>query len=113
MKHAILIALLAVAWAWASQASAQIPLRYRPVHHGDPVAAVSKSLPWHDNWYYSAEWGIPAALVVPPTAEAQTHYGWGVGNTRVNLIWPRFIAQLFGHEHLRAWAVPAHAALAQ
>jgi len=37
---------------------------------------------WHGG-YYNAAWGMPVALVVPPTAEFQTHWGWGVGNTRI------------------------------
>jgi hypothetical protein len=41
--------------------------------------------PWNGS-YYSVEWGMPVALVVPPTAEVQTHWGWGVGNTRVTPI---------------------------
>ena len=41
--------------------------------------------PWNGQ-FYSAEWGMPVAVVVPPTAEVQTHWGWGVGNTRVTPI---------------------------
>ena len=37
---------------------------------------------WHGN-YYTPAWGMPVALVVPPTVQAQTNWGWGVGNTRV------------------------------
>jgi hypothetical protein len=33
--------------------------------------------------YNETSYGMPLALVVPPTAEYQTHWGWGVGNTRV------------------------------
>ena len=40
--------------------------------------------------YYKVEWGIPLALVVPPTAESQTNWGWGVGNTRNTAICPRY-----------------------
>ncbi len=40
--------------------------------------------------YYHVAWGWPVALVVPPTAEYQTHWGWGVGNTRVTPIWAQF-----------------------
>ena len=36
--------------------------------------------------YYEAGWGMPLALVVPPKAEMQTHYGWGVGATRTTPI---------------------------
>ena len=42
----------------------------------------SQMYPWHGG-YYDAAWGMPVALVVPPTAENQTKWGWGVGNTRV------------------------------
>ena len=41
--------------------------------------------PWHDNYYNNAV-GRPVALIVPPTAELQTDYGWGVGGTRVTRI---------------------------
>jgi len=44
---------------------------------------------WHGAYYHVA-WGSPVALVVPPKAEYQTHWGWGVGNTRVTPIWPQF-----------------------
>jgi hypothetical protein len=45
--------------------------------------------PWHAN-YYNPAWATPVALVVPPTAEAQIGWGWGVGNTRVSPICPQF-----------------------
>jgi len=45
--------------------------------------------PWHGAYYHTA-WGMPVAVVVPPTAELQTHWGWGVGNTRVTPICPQF-----------------------
>ncbi len=41
--------------------------------------------PWHGG-FYSTKWGAPVAVVVPPTAEYQTNWGWGVGNTRVSRI---------------------------
>jgi hypothetical protein len=44
---------------------------------------------WH-GYYYHTGWGTPVALVVPPTAENQTHWGWGVGNTRITPIAPQF-----------------------
>ena len=47
------------------------------------------SHPWHAGYYHSA-WGMPVALVVPPNAEFQTNWGWGVANTRVTTIWPQF-----------------------
>ena len=45
--------------------------------------------PWHAG-YYNVSWGMPVALVVPPTAEVQTNWGWGVGNTRVTPICHQF-----------------------
>ena len=44
---------------------------------------------WHNGYYHTA-WGMPVALVVPPTADLQTHWGWGVGNTRITGICPQF-----------------------
>ena len=44
---------------------------------------------WHGN-YYSSAWGRPVALVVPPTADYATHWGWGVGNTRITPICAQF-----------------------
>jgi hypothetical protein len=45
--------------------------------------------PWHGDYYESA-WGAPVALVVPPTAEYQTNYHWGVGGYRVTPIYHQF-----------------------
>ncbi len=42
----------------------------------------AQATPWHAN-YYDPAWGMPVALVVPPTVQSQTNWGWGVGNTRV------------------------------
>jgi len=47
------------------------------------------STPWHGGYYHTC-YGMPVALVVPPTAELQTNWGWGVGNTRVTPIWHQF-----------------------
>ena len=45
--------------------------------------------PWHGAYYHTA-WGMPVALVVPPGARLQTHWGWGSGNTRVTRIRAKF-----------------------
>ncbi len=52
--------------------------------------------PWH-GYHYKPEWGMPLALVVPPTAGAQTHWGWGVANTRITPI---------GHQFSPYWPGP-------
>lgn len=45
--------------------------------------------PWHGN-YYDPAWGVPVAVVVPPNAERQIDYSWGVTNTEVSRIRPQF-----------------------
>lgn len=87
MKRAVLLVLAAAAIAAVvpSAASAHWPLRNREAW----AAWRGQSLPWH-NAYYHAAYGEPIALVVPPTAEYQTHYGWGVGGTRVEPIYHQF-----------------------
>jgi hypothetical protein len=49
----------------------------------------SQTYPWHGDYYDNA-WGRPVAVLVPPTAENQVHWGWGVGATRVNPIQHQF-----------------------
>jgi hypothetical protein len=67
-----------------------------PVEAGGHVArkecriiSNAQSASWHGSYYHVA-WGSPVALVVPPTAERQTHYGWGVGATYTTPIWHQF-----------------------
>jgi len=68
--------------------------------HGYPGAAAGKAHPygpkrmdriaynqasgysWHGNYKYT-QWGVPVALVVPPTAEWHAEWGWGVSENRV------------------------------
>jgi hypothetical protein len=38
---------------------------------------------WNRN-YAHVQYGQPVALVVPPTANLQTNWGWGVGSMRVS-----------------------------
>ena len=40
---------------------------------------------WHGR-YAHTEYGQPVAMVVPPTAQLQTHWGWGVSSSRVSRI---------------------------
>ena len=53
-------------------------------------------LPWH-NAFYDPYWGEPIALVVPPTAEFQCNYGWGVCGTRVSPIYHQFGRPFYGY----------------
>lgn len=77
---------------------------------------------WHDN-YAHVQYGTPVAMVVPPTAQLQTTYSWGVssfalhrldhqfgrnypgpgpfgGPFRPTPVWPQDTAQ-FGVYHVR------------
>jgi len=49
-----------------------------------------RPLPSWNSGYYNVGWGMPVAVVVPPTAEHETNWGWGVGNTRVTRIRHQF-----------------------
>jgi hypothetical protein len=57
-------------------------LCHHPPKHGNASAEYRAGLrPWHGGYYYT-QWGAPVALVVPPTAEFQTDYSWGVPASR-------------------------------
>ena len=45
--------------------------------------------PWH-GYYYDAAWGMPVALVMPPTVHQQTDYSWGVSSARRSYIYAQF-----------------------
>jgi hypothetical protein len=47
------------------------------------------SNPWHCNYSYW-RWGVPTALVVPPTAAFQSEYSWGVAQTKSLPIYHQF-----------------------
>jgi hypothetical protein len=49
----------------------------------------SQGKSWHSGWYDPSV-GRPLALVVPPTAEFTTEYGWGVPSSRVMPIYHQF-----------------------
>ena len=83
MKRFLILAAAAAllaAWGWTGEAMAGLgTLKSRVAYRQ------SQTYPWHGG-YYDVAWGVPVAVVVPPTAENQTHLGWGVGATRVNPI---------------------------
>jgi hypothetical protein len=51
---------------------------------------------WHGDYYHS-QWGRPVALVVPPTAGMQSHYAWGVAQTRRTPIYHQFQPEFPGY----------------
>ena len=81
MKRILLASCVVAAAASAELARAENPQTY--------AYRQAQRLPWH-NGFYDVAWGEPVALVVPPTAEFQSNYGWGVGGTRVSPIYHQF-----------------------
>jgi len=65
-------------------------------HVGRVHARQAQRRPWHAG-YYHQQYGAPVALVVPPTADSQLHYGWGVGSTRITPIYHQFTRPYPGH----------------
>ncbi|MGA2065513.1 MAG: hypothetical protein ABSG86_11115 [Thermoguttaceae bacterium] len=49
------------------------------------AARQARVLSWHD-CYYDPAWGMPTALVVPPTVCRQTNYSWGAAGTRISRV---------------------------
>jgi hypothetical protein len=104
MRHILILAAAAAllaSWGWTREAAAG---------HGTLKGRVSycqsQTYPWHGN-YYDTAWGMPVAVLVPPTAESQTHYGWGVGATRVTPIQHQFERAYPGPGgYNRAWFRP-------
>lgn len=47
------------------------------------------NMSWHGP-YANVQWGHPVALIVPPTAQFQTEYSWGVGRTTMTPIHHQF-----------------------
>jgi hypothetical protein len=56
----------------------------------DRIAARRASVTSWNAPYYDPAWGMPVALVVPPTARYQTHYDWGASGTRITPIYHQF-----------------------
>jgi hypothetical protein len=50
----------------------------------------SQDRSWHSAWYDPSV-GMPMALVVPPTAEFQSQYSWGVPSSRTLPIYHQFL----------------------
>lgn len=90
MSRMLFTALLAAGCLTAGSARA-----LDETHHGHNARWRAAAYPWHGN-YYRYEWNRPVALVVPPTAELQTDYVWGVGSTRVTRINHQFQRPYYG-----------------
>lgn len=58
-------------------------------------ARFAQTMPWHGD-YYHTNYGVPVALVVPPTANMQTHYSWGVSQNTMTPIYHQFARPYVG-----------------
>jgi hypothetical protein len=85
MKRRFSILLLAAATVLTGMAT-DVPnaSAVTPVGYMLPVRR-AKAYNWNGN-YYHTEYGAPVALVVPPTANLQTNWGWGVASSRISRI---------------------------
>ena len=71
--------LLAVATLFACGSQAEAANRYlRPQQR-------AQNYNWHANYAHTS-YGVPVSLVVPPTANMQTNWSWGVGSSRTSRI---------------------------
>lgn len=93
MLKNILLA-LAVVVAGAAMTNQAEAVEARQTLQGQRAQWISQFYPWHGSYAYPyfPGYGRPLALVVPPNAGLQTHYGWGVANSRVGLINHQFRA---------------------
>jgi hypothetical protein len=91
MKRIVTLCLTAVALAavlWAAPTSAA-DFGSDPSWSGRKAQWFAYQYPWHAQ-YAHTQYGQPVALVVPPTANAQSHWGWGVGSARMTPIYHQY-----------------------
>jgi hypothetical protein len=50
---------------------------------------------WNTN-YYDTAWGMPLAVVVPPTVRWKSNYAWGVGGSRLNRVGAQYQVEVPG-----------------
>jgi hypothetical protein len=83
MRHALMFGLVLAMLGSCGTAHALWP-------RGQAIANRQADQTTWNGSYANPAWGVPMALVTPPTAEKQTNWGWGVGNTRVSTITHQF-----------------------
>lgn len=92
MKNLLWLLVAALAVATWSAAEAEAGGKARADKHARYQAM---QRPWHGEYYHTAK-GYPVPLVVPPTARAQTDWGWGVAQSEVNPIYHQFRRPYYG-----------------
>ena len=73
----LLMVCTAAALLTASRACA-----FDETHHGHNARYRASLRPWHGRWY-NVQYGMPVAVVIPPTAELTTDYAWGSVSSRM------------------------------
>jgi len=91
-RSLLLVALAATALVSAGRASA-----FDETHHGHNARWRASLRPWHGR-YANVQYSEPVALVIPPTAELTTEYGWGSVASRMTRN---------DHQFQRPWPGPA------
>ncbi len=94
MRRCTLIALALVAFGMLFACSASEAVAGPPGYQGYSEADNwmyhhAQQRPWHGNYRHTA-YGKPVSLVVPPIANLQTHYRWGVPSATVTPIYHQF-----------------------
>jgi hypothetical protein len=77
LRKVLVVALALVALASATRAQA-----FDETHHGHNARYRASLRPWHGR-YYNVQYGQAVSVVVPPTAELTTDYGWGSVSSRM------------------------------
>jgi hypothetical protein len=99
LRTAAITAALMAATQLMTVAHAIGPARYlRPVQRAEWSN-------WHGNYAHTA-YGRQVALVVPPTAQLQTNWSWGVGSSSITRIDHQFTRNFQGSGGGGAWATP-------
>jgi len=84
--HSVLVLLFALTIAMATS---QADAGWGRDHASSVAAYHASQLPWHGGYTYQ-NYGVPMAMVVPPTASMQTNYRWGVPSSRMTPVYHQF-----------------------
>jgi len=76
----------------AASLAALIPARAGEfLHHGRRLGTE-----WNNTNYYDPAWGMPEAVVVPPTVRWQSNYAWGASGSRLTRVRAQYQAEVPG-----------------
>jgi hypothetical protein len=90
LRHLTLLAVVGVSLVAARPAHAVDPHHGYHAKRADRIARYYASQrPWHGPYAYTP-WGMPVALVVPPTAKMHTSWAWGVSQSEMTPIYHQF-----------------------